>query len=175
MPQRRTSRTSSTNTVDGGGPAIIPPTFDDEVVPYNTSAIFSEIDDVISIAKGIVSPATVTSTNTDSNGATKDDDATSAATATVTTTTTSKEKEIVNTSDNTESRDSFHSANQNEDRPISSSPSLGLGDAFNHVTDNFASVGQTATDIPGLNGNANDIAMNLFIEGKVIVVSSFVI
>lgn len=174
MPQRRTSRTSSTNTVDGGGPAIIPPTFDDEV-PYNTSAIFSEIDDVISIAKGIVSPATVTSSNTDSNGATKDDEATSAATATVTTTTTSKEKEIVNTSDNTESRDSFHSANQNEDRPTSSSPSLGLGDAFNHVTDNFASVGQTATDIPGLNGNANDIAMNLFIEGKVIVVSSFII
>lgn len=166
MPQRRTSRTSSTNTVDGGGPAIIPPTFDDEVVPYNTSAIFSEIDDVISIAKGIVSPATVTSTNTDSNGATKDDEAASAA-ATVTTT-PSKEKERVTTSDNTESRDSFHSANQNEDRPISSSPSLGLGDAFNHVTDNFSSVGQTATDIPGLNGNANDIAMNLFIEGKVI-------
>ncbi|XP_075156276.1 uncharacterized protein LOC142229592 [Haematobia irritans] len=64
LPQRRASRTSSTNTIEAG-PAIIPPTFDDAAeTPYNSSAIFNKIDEVINIAKAIVSPVTVSSTNT---------------------------------------------------------------------------------------------------------------
>ncbi|XP_011290154.1 probable replication factor C subunit 1 isoform X2 [Musca domestica] len=110
MPERRASRTSSTNTACDTGPSVIPPTFDDDVVPYTSSSIFTQIDEAITLAKGLVSPVTATTPNPDSNeNKLNDNDNNNKITT----------NNSNNTSDNTESHDSFVSAKNQPDESLS--------------------------------------------------------
>lgn len=171
MPERRASRTSSTNTACDTGPSVIPPTFDDDVVPYTSSSIFTQIDEAITLAKGLVSPVTATTPNPDSNeNKLNDNDNNNKITT----------NNSNNTSDNTESHDSFVSAKNQPDESLS--PPL-----FNDAAANL----ESANAAPGVppqtksaattNGNIKktledgdvcmtDIPLNLFTEGNVITI-----
>ncbi|XP_073832544.1 heterochromatin protein 5 [Musca autumnalis] len=154
MPQRRASRTSSTNAAGDTVPSVIPPTFDDaSVVPFSSTTMLTQIDEAITMAKGLVSPVTSTTPNPDSNENTTNN------------ANNNRINHSNNTSDNTESRDSFISAKENQ------AESLSPTDDLNHVAAPGVPQQQNSTKTNGNVSNTlvggvcmSDIPLNLFTE-----------